>query len=663
MTCTHTHPARFWSRIFLHSAAAILNEKKGSNTAALTLFSTAGVISRWAFEAKGSPIDPLLATFSPPSQTLSPIDTAEKEEDTKGQSTLGGSEGVAAPAIAGSLPIMTASNSSTAIPTYPAKDIAQPSASTGILNHQTSASEGSATATGAAATRTRVSLSYADALRRDRSENLSSATNNPDDAAIPHRHTRSNSVTRSHRRSQSVRRSLVQSRPSLDAAAIRTSGAFRRSISLIRHSETGPIDPMQEPRRSIAKRPDELHLSDRDPHKSSPQSWWKHQRRAIPFAAPYERSGVVIDQPAKLKDWIVPGPLTFGYGQWWYLVFGQSIVAAIISGSINFGVAVALYRTQPTIDIWTFNRQTVAGDMGVTIIIQQIVSFIITSSLVHHDLYAGPIGPLRRPWPPLLHLPSNPVPEGHWLGIRMPEDVEREEKSCRMGRAQGKSKLNGWWWWFVRAVLTGSERNDLLAAGISWRQRLERLVWTAAQGFFLCCLTFWWYWPLAIAIVAPIYGGRELAGTWIPMIIKLLYGGILSLLTNPIMALMAMGAESSVRRCYPELDMWQPFGGSEDFAQWKVEHGVVDAAEVGEAGMEGSETTTEQQDTVGSSDDQESGQIRSVQASESAEIGSRAATNNEKVTSGYQSSNLLERRITEEPTAAMSRDVDHEKQG
>ncbi|SPC60853.1 uncharacterized protein UHOD_01789 [Ustilago sp. UG-2017b] len=565
------------------------------------------------------------------------------EDDTSEQQGM--VEGVAA---------ISGSTSSTAIPAYPTTDIAQPSASTPIPNQPSTGASESSTLTAAAATRPRVSLSYADQPRRDRSENVSSSATNPVDAA----------VRSAHRRSQSgARRGLNQRRASMEAStAPQTSGAFRRSISLFRSSESGPIDPMQEPRRSIAKRPDELHLSDRDPHKPSHQGkWWKHQRRAIPFAAPYERSGVVIDQAATLRDWMVPGPLTFGYGQWWYLVFAQGVIAMLISGAINFGVAVALYRTQPTIDVWTFNRQTVAGDMGVTVIIQQIVSFIITSSLVHHDLYAGPIGPLRRPWPPLLHLPSTPGPEGRWLGVRMPEDVQREEKNCRMGRAEGKSKLNGWWWWFVRAVLTGSERNDLLAAGISWRQRLERLVWTAAQGFFLCCLSFWWYWPLAIAIVAPIYGGRELAGTWIPMIIKLLFGGILSLLTNPIMALMAMGAESSVRRCYPELEIWQPFGGSEDFAQWKVEHGVVDAAEMGEASaVEGSVMTLEQQGTVlhshsaGSSDDQEM-----VQAGGSG----FAAAQNEKVSSGYQLSHLLERRITEEPSAAISRDANHEKEG
>lgn len=423
---------------------------------------------------------------------------------------------------------------------------------------------------------------------------------------------------------------------------------------------------MQEPRRSIGKRPDELQLAGRDPHKSQ-QGWWKHQRRAVPFAAPYERSGVVIDQPAKLRDWMVPGPLTpgpltKGNGQWLYLVFGQSLVAAVISGAINFGVAVALYHSQPRVRIWPFDQQTVAGDMGVTVIIQQIVSFIITSSLVHHDLYAGPIGPLRRPWPPLLHLPSTPVPEGHWLGIRMREDVEREGKSCRMGRSEGKTKLDGWWWWFVRAVMTGSERNDLLAVGISWRQRLERLVWTAAQGFFLCCLTFWWYWPIAIAIVAPIYEHRNLAGTYIPMIIKLLYGAIMSLLTNPIMALMAMGAESSVRRAYPELPVWDPFGGREDFAQWKIEHGVVDHAELGEAGIEGTATPSPLHgQSSGSSDEQDSDRFRGAEAAGVAAEKTQVAAPSGNLTTGYQSGNLLERRITEEPSAALSHDL-HEKQ-
>ncbi|SPO21696.1 uncharacterized protein UTRI_01178_B [Ustilago trichophora] len=529
------------------------------------------------------------------------------------------------------------SSSKHVIPTYPTKDIAQPSPAVGmgILHHPPSDT--------AQLSRPRMSLSYADQPRPARGENASSATNDSDLA----RHRRSHSRTRS----------------SIDV--------IRRSLSLVRLPESGqPVDPMAEPRRSISKRPDELLLAERDPHHQHQQQQQQQQqrghleknlvkpkqthpiRRVVPFAAPYVRSGVVLSQPSTLRSWAIPGPLTFGYGQWWYLFFAQSLVAAIISGAINFGVAVALYRTQPTINIWTFDRQTVAGDMGVTVIIQQIVSFIITSSLVHHDLYAGPIGPLRRPWPPLLHLPSTPNSEGHWLGVKMPEDVASVGGKLYMGRAEGQGRIKSWWWWFVRAVLTGSERNDLLAAGISWRQRSERLVWTAGQGFFLCVLTFWWYWPLAIAIVAPLYEHTELAGTWIPMIIKLVYGGVLSLLTNPIMALMAMGAESSVRRCYPELEIWEPFGGREDFVRWKVEQGIMEE-ENGESLDDVQETT------MGSSSD---GVQDSPQAAAAAAGGTPTIVS-EETGSGvaYQTNNLLQRRITEEPTSTPAPPVSLQK--
>ncbi|SNX82570.1 uncharacterized protein MEPE_01276 [Melanopsichium pennsylvanicum] len=544
------------------------------------------------------------------------------------------------------------SGSSHRIPTYPSTSIAQPHSAfammrTGILNHNHNNNEPNQPSTGTTAPvrQPRVSLSYADGPDRGRSANVTGATHDGD-AIKSKGHAHGHDQDQSHRRSHSTKR---KGRASMDAV--------RKSISLIKLSESAPVDPMQEPRRSISKRPEELQLSAKDPHSvSHPKAQKLH--RAIPFAAPYQRSGVVLTNPASLSDWMVPGPLTFGYGQWWYIFFAQSFIAAIISGGINFGVAVAMYRKKNDVDLWTFSKQTVAGDMGVTVIIQQIVSFIITSSLVHHDLYAGPIGPLRRPWPPLLHLASTPQPQGSWLGVRMPQDVDADAKPLYMGKAEGKGKISGYWWWFVRTVLTGSERNDLLAAGISWRQRLERLVWTAAQGFFLCVLTFWWYWPIAIAIVAPIYGGKQLAHTWVPPIIKLLYGAIMSLLTNPIMALMAMGAESSVRRCYPELDIWEPFGGRDDFARWKMDHGVIDPAGVikVEGAEAGEEEQEQEQETMLQSASGGSSDSSVVQAA--GMDNASASVTLEKVrivgsSSVNQTSNMLERRITEESRANM----------
>lgn len=387
------------------------------------------------------------------------------------------------------------------------------------------------------------------------------------------------------------RQSGSRARPSGDAGPRRSASGARRSISLsgLTRSTGAHPNPLKEPRRSIGKRPEEFDLRARDSRNG--HKVFKREKdlvRDVPFAAPYAKSGVVLSSPASWSDFKVPGPLTLGHGQWWYLIAGQSIVAAVISGAINFAVGCATYnKYQPPTELrfWQWIPVPLAGDMGVTVIVQQIVSMIITSALVHHDLTDGPIGPLRRPWPPLMHLPSTPSPTGSWLGCRMSADVP-DEKPLYMGKAEGQSKLKQYWWWLVRAFLMGSERNDILAKGISWRQRCERILWTAAQGFVLCLLTFPWFWPISIAIVAPIYEHRNLAGTWIPPIVKLLYGAIMGLLTNPIIALLAMGAESSVRRAYPELDIWQPFGGEADYQAWLAEQNIAgDEVEIGPNGL------------------------------------------------------------------------------
>ncbi len=218
-----------------------------------------------------------------------------------------------------------------------------------------------------------------------------------------------------------------------------------------------------------------------------------------------------------------------------------------------------MYRSQSDITYWILARNTVAGDMGVTVLIQCIITFIITSALVHSELSTGPVAPLSRPWPPLLHLPSTPAPHGFgFFGMRLPRDVP-EGESLRMGPTitSRSSAFKRYFLWIIRMAYTGSERNDLLAPGLAFTQRLERLVCSALQGLLLGVITFPWFWGIAMAITAPLYSARNLGGTWIPEIIKLIYGGLLALFTNPVIALMAMGAESSVKRAYPELDIWE----------------------------------------------------------------------------------------------------------
>ncbi|WFD35285.1 hypothetical protein MCUN1_002136 [Malassezia cuniculi] len=274
-----------------------------------------------------------------------------------------------------------------------------------------------------------------------------------------------------------------------------------------------------------------------------------------PLAAPFVGTGIVSARKSTWRDWLSLGPLT-PY-QIFYVFVMNGLGAMVLSAAANFGVACAMYRTTDIeITMWILKKNTIAGDMGVTVIIQQLITMIITSSLCHHDLRHG-VKAFTRPWPPMMHFPSSPMPEGSWLGSTLPSDVQRAGAPLYMGNAQGRPRTAQWALWFLRAMSTGSERNAFLLKGLTFRQRVERLLFTALQGLWVAVLTFWWYWPIAIAIVAPIYGGRDLRGTWIGPIIKLIFGGVLGLLTNPFMAMMALGAESEVRRHYPDLELWR----------------------------------------------------------------------------------------------------------
>lgn len=274
------------------------------------------------------------------------------------------------------------------------------------------------------------------------------------------------------------------------------------------------------------------------------------------FGAPYVGTGVVVQEPSGWRDWLNIGPLS--KKQIFYVVAMNGFGAMVLAGAANFGIACAMYRTTTIpISMWILSENTIAGDMGVTVLIQQIVTMIITSSLCHNDVRHG-MPSLRHVWPPMQHFPANASCHGSWLGTVMPSAARKEMKDpLYMGNGEGLAPFSRFWLWFLRTLTTGSERNAFLCDRITLRERLERFVFTGLQGLWLGALTFWWYWPIAIAIVAPIFEHRNMQGTWIGPLIKLVFGGVLGLLTNPIIALFALGCESSVRRYHPDLRVWQ----------------------------------------------------------------------------------------------------------
>lgn len=104
---------------------------------------------------------------------------------------------------------------------------------------------------------------------------------------------------------------------------------------------------------------------------------------------------------------------------------------------------------------------------------------------------------------------------------------------------------------------SGSHVNDVFDLRLGWKDRAVRLFWSVWKGApappalssvlvlfreslthpaawrhahapragsVLSALYFLVLWPITIAIIAPIWGGKDMAHTWVPEAIKLVFG-------------------------------------------------------------------------------------------------------------------------------------------
>ncbi|CED84414.1 Protein of unknown function DUF2456 [Phaffia rhodozyma] len=242
-----------------------------------------------------------------------------------------------------------------------------------------------------------------------------------------------------------------------------------------------------------------------------------------------------------------PFPLPLNRKQWAYLIVPQCLLAGIIDGGANFGIAYAMYSSQSTVRMWVFKENTIAGDLGVTCLIQTAVSMIITSTLVHTDLHSSAIAPLPFVYPHVSHLPDPATLFNRRLN---PDDPSNQEKALSSAMASSGQALDGrkkglkyYWLMLIRFIFEGSENNILLERA-PVRTWLKRLIWTAVQGLGIGIFFGFPLWCLAVLILGPIYGNGNLGNKWAPQVIKLVYALILGVITNPVIAILALGSQA-----------------------------------------------------------------------------------------------------------------------
>ncbi|GAA6016298.1 hypothetical protein JCM11491_006807 [Sporobolomyces phaffii] len=265
------------------------------------------------------------------------------------------------------------------------------------------------------------------------------------------------------------------------------------------------------------------------------------QRSATVIPEPFSQQPVqhlcVEGQPRRIT-WSnplgLPTPLT--WHQCFYIFVIQGLGAACIDGAANFGVACAMYRTikpRDTITMWDIRHNTIAGDVAVTTFIQGILTFIIASGFVHVDQRHRGVDAFPYPWP-----------DTQFAVVKGADPEAATSRRSKLWRTFHQRHGLGRGLHFF----SGSHVNDVFNLDLRPKEFLVRLFWSAWKGSVLSALYFLVFWPITIACIAPRWGGRDMAHTWTPEIIKLVYGFLLGLFMNPLCAMIALGSEDSVRQ-------------------------------------------------------------------------------------------------------------------
>eukprot|EP01114_Cavostelium_apophysatum_P022960 TRINITY_DN8492_c0_g1_i1.p1 TRINITY_DN8492_c0_g1~~TRINITY_DN8492_c0_g1_i1.p1 ORF type:complete len:251 (+),score=21.96 TRINITY_DN8492_c0_g1_i1:131-883(+) len=178
------------------------------------------------------------------------------------------------------------------------------------------------------------------------------------------------------------------------------------------------------------------------------------------------------------------------------LIFMHSIGAGILDGAINFGIACAMYKGASHVSLWYFPN-TLAGDIGVTIIIQSVLTYILDGMLSSKDARNGVIPPLE--------------PKRWMLNSR---GIVR---------------------WFVATSM------DLLEPKLTGKVRAKRFGRMLACSLIYTVLVFLVFWPIGIAILAGIggSGGLRWDGWPWPEIFKGLFGFGMGVIQTPFITVLA----------------------------------------------------------------------------------------------------------------------------
>jgi hypothetical protein len=188
-----------------------------------------------------------------------------------------------------------------------------------------------------------------------------------------------------------------------------------------------------------------------------------------------------------------PSPRLTGH-QLFYIFVLDGLGGMAISAGANFAIAYAMYTTQDTSSkpIRLFQLpNTLAGDAAITTVVQCVLTWFVETALVRYDLRNRSVQPIGS---------FGPEPRRPWLRRFFFLDEAARNASPLASVGQG-----------------------------------------ALRGLIATVLGFVLLWPVAVGALTafgePSGGDYVYPDRWTPQFFKFIYGGLLGLLTTPLMAM------------------------------------------------------------------------------------------------------------------------------
>ncbi|EFX05250.1 hypothetical protein CMQ_3319 [Grosmannia clavigera kw1407] len=229
--------------------------------------------------------------------------------------------------------------------------------------------------------------------------------------------------------------------------------------------------------------------------------------------------------------------------QFFYIFIIDGMGAFILSGAINFAIAYAMYKTinsdKHPIRLFQFPN-TIAGDAALTVFIQCVITWFIELILVNRDIRSGHIQPIG-----FIPEPANALLRWFLLLDRLPATGSSGSGNNGETSGSGSGNASGGDDEIFRPLSAPHDANCRCDKHVepyepgSLKHWMFFLVSQLIRALMLGVLAFLLVWGPAIGIMTAVgdhHNGDWWfdSSSWAPPIFKLIYGGVLALLTTPL---------------------------------------------------------------------------------------------------------------------------------